>query len=100
MQKLLEERLPELLPIHILVNNTGGPPGGLLYEAAPHEFIKAFTQVKLDPRWRPRYGFLTPEAWDQALLHAGFTSIRHTPPPRPLMDRHPTFTVGAMTAIV
>ena len=63
-------------------------------------FIKAFTQVKLDPRWRPRYGFLTPEAWDQALLHAGFTSIRHTPPPRPLMDRHPTFTVGAMTAIV
>jgi 3-oxoacyl-[acyl-carrier protein] reductase len=42
--KLLEERLPQLLPIHILVNNSGGPPGGILCEAAPHEFIEAFTQ--------------------------------------------------------
>jgi 3-oxoacyl-[acyl-carrier protein] reductase len=44
LKELLEARLPELLPIHILVNNTGGPPGGLLYEAAPREFIEAFTQ--------------------------------------------------------
>jgi 3-oxoacyl-[acyl-carrier protein] reductase len=44
LKKLLEERLPEFLPIHILVNNSGGPPGGLLYEAAPQEFIEAFTQ--------------------------------------------------------
>ena len=44
LKKLLDERLPQLLPIHIVVNNTGGPPGGLLYEAAPHEFIEAFTQ--------------------------------------------------------
>ena len=44
LKKLLEERLPELFPIHILVNNTGGPPGGLLYEAAPREFLEAFTQ--------------------------------------------------------
>ena len=44
LKKLLEERLPELLPIHILVNNSGGPPGGLLHEAAPQEFIEAFTQ--------------------------------------------------------
>lgn len=61
-------------------------------------FIKGFTGVKLDPRWRPRHGFLTPEAWDEALRHAGFCGIQHTPPPRPLMDRHPSFTVGAMTA--
>lgn len=44
LKTLLDERLPELLPVHILVNNTGGPRGGLLYEAAPHEFIEAFTQ--------------------------------------------------------
>lgn len=61
-------------------------------------FIKAFTEVKLDARWRPRYGFLTPEAWDLALLHAGFTRVEHVPPSRPLMDRHPGFTVGAMSA--
>lgn len=61
-------------------------------------FIKAFTEVQLDPRWRPRHGFLTPEAWDMALSHAGFTQIQHVPPPRPLMDRHPGFTVGALSA--
>jgi 3-oxoacyl-[acyl-carrier protein] reductase len=44
LKKLLGERLPQLSPIHILVNNTGGPPGGLLYEAAPREFIEAFAQ--------------------------------------------------------
>ena len=61
-------------------------------------FIPSFTEVQLDPRWRPRHDFLTPEAWDRALEHAGFRVIRHIPPARPLMDRHPGFTVGAMTA--
>ncbi|WP_162053955.1 SDR family oxidoreductase [Pontibacter pamirensis] len=32
----------ELDEIHILVNNTGGPPGGLITEAKPEEFLKAF----------------------------------------------------------
>lgn len=31
-------------PIHILVNNTGGPPGGKAIDADPHAFIKAFNQ--------------------------------------------------------
>ncbi|HLP30628.1 MAG TPA: hypothetical protein VK150_04645, partial [Geothrix sp.] len=61
-------------------------------------FIKSFTEVTLDPRWRPRHGFLTPEAWDEALKHAGFRRVEHTPPPRPLMDEHPSFSVGAMCA--
>jgi len=61
-------------------------------------FIKSFTDVTLDPRWRPRHGFLTPEAWDEALHHAGFTRLEHTPPPRPLMDEHPAFSVGAISA--
>ena len=61
-------------------------------------FIKSFTEVSLDSTWRPRHGFLTPEAWATALRHAGFQTVLHTPPPRPLMDRHPAFTVGAMSA--
>jgi SAM-dependent methyltransferase len=61
-------------------------------------FIKSFTEVKLDPRWRPRHGFLTPEAWREALGHAGFSRVECIPPPRPLMDQHPSFTVGAMSA--
>jgi 3-oxoacyl-[acyl-carrier protein] reductase len=29
-------------PVHILVNNTGGPPGGTAIQAHPEDFIKAF----------------------------------------------------------
>ena len=61
-------------------------------------FIKSFTEVELDPRWRPNHGFLTPEAWVCALAHAGFRDIESIPPPRPLMDSHPNFNVGAITA--
>jgi SAM-dependent methyltransferase len=69
-----------------------------LYLEFIFNFIKSFTDVRLDARWRPRHGFLTPEAWDVALTHAGFTDLAHLPPSRPLMDQHPDFTVGAITA--
>ena len=29
-------------PIHILINNTGGPPSGLIHQAEPEAFIRAF----------------------------------------------------------
>ena len=38
-------RIDELLqtsPIHILINNTGGPKGGALLQAQPEEFLSAF----------------------------------------------------------
>lgn len=31
-------------PIHILINNTGGPPAGPIHEAAPDDFLKAMNQ--------------------------------------------------------
>ncbi len=31
-------------PIHILLNNTGGPPAGPLFEADPENLVKAFSQ--------------------------------------------------------
>ena len=31
-------------PIHILLNNTGGPPAGPLFEAEPENLVKAFSQ--------------------------------------------------------
>jgi len=34
--------LTSLKPIHILINNTGGPPGGPLLSATPEAFLKAF----------------------------------------------------------
>ena len=60
-------------------------------------FIKSFTEVTLDPRWRPRHGFLTAEVWVRAMEHAGFRDIVCVPPPRPLMDRHPNFNAGALS---
>lgn len=44
LRQILEQRLPERLPVHILVNNSGGPPGGLLYEAGIEELTEAFTR--------------------------------------------------------
>jgi SAM-dependent methyltransferase len=61
-------------------------------------FIRSFTEVRLDPEWRPAHGFLSPEAWEKALRHAGFSTVQFVPPPRPLMDRHPTFNATGITA--
>ena len=61
-------------------------------------FMSSFTSVELDPRWRPVHGFLTPEVWTEALLHAGFRNIRWVPDIRPLMDRCPAFNAGALSA--
>ncbi|MBK6929702.1 MAG: SDR family oxidoreductase [Saprospirales bacterium] len=43
--QILLVKVGELLrrhPIHILVNNTGGPPGGPITEALPEEFLRAY----------------------------------------------------------
>ena len=37
---------------HILVNNTGGPPGGDIFSAKIDEFENAFTQQKLQSSYR------------------------------------------------
>ncbi len=36
--------LRESAPIHILINNTGGPPGGPAVEATPEAYLEAFRQ--------------------------------------------------------
>ncbi len=43
-QALMEQVLAllEWQPMHILINNTGGPPGGPIVEAQPEEFLKAY----------------------------------------------------------
>jgi len=44
----VRDRLQEFLgaggPIHILLNNTGGPPAGSLLDAVPEDLVKAFSQ--------------------------------------------------------
>jgi 3-oxoacyl-[acyl-carrier protein] reductase len=44
LKKKIENYLGKNGPIHILVNNTGGPPGGKVESAKPEEFLAAFNQ--------------------------------------------------------
>ncbi len=37
-------RIDDARPFHILVNNTGGPPGGPIADATPESFLAAFNQ--------------------------------------------------------
>jgi NAD(P)-dependent dehydrogenase (short-subunit alcohol dehydrogenase family) len=46
--------LAESGPVHILVNNTGGPPPGPASEAAPEAYLAAFTQHLTGPGGRSR----------------------------------------------
>ncbi|MDX1741470.1 MAG: SDR family oxidoreductase [Rhodothermales bacterium] len=41
VEKVVTEALPRLGPFHVLVNNTGGPPGGPIVDAGPSEFQRA-----------------------------------------------------------
>lgn len=40
----IERSLQPFLPIHIVVNNSGGPKGGILVEASSEELLQGFTQ--------------------------------------------------------
>lgn len=44
LQNILATETSQSGPIEILVNNTGGPPGGAIFDAALSEFEAAFTQ--------------------------------------------------------
>lgn len=44
LKEIIEGFLKKNEPIHILVNNTGGPKGGPIKDAAPEEFLAAFNQ--------------------------------------------------------
>ncbi len=44
VQKLAHEHISKSGPVHILLNNTGGPPAGPVFEAIPDDFLKAMTQ--------------------------------------------------------
>lgn len=44
VSKALASKLAAGMPFHVLVNNTGGPPGGPIADATPEAFLAAFNQ--------------------------------------------------------
>lgn len=57
-----------------------------------------FVQVQLVPELRPEPGFLTPEAWQQALFSAGFTKVEVVPDHGRIREIEPRFSLGALCA--
>ncbi|MFQ5709087.1 MAG: SDR family oxidoreductase [bacterium] len=43
VRKTIEQFVAGNPPVHILVNNTGGPPSGPIFEASAEEFVQAFS---------------------------------------------------------
>jgi SAM-dependent methyltransferase len=87
-------------------------PGGVLVagecirpfdgQPLPPEFIfnllDSFRNPKLDPRWRPQGGFLTPEQWSTVCCRAGFDEVALVPDIRVIRDVYPDFVVAAVVA--
>ncbi|MGH7177217.1 MAG: SDR family oxidoreductase [Tepidisphaeraceae bacterium] len=44
LRREVDEFVAEAGPVHILINNTGGPPAGAALDAAPEDFLRAMTQ--------------------------------------------------------
>ncbi|MEM6764948.1 MAG: SDR family oxidoreductase [Bacteroidota bacterium] len=42
LREVIDNFLADATPIHILINNTGGPPGGPITEATSEQFLRAF----------------------------------------------------------
>lgn len=41
LARLVDEHLAARGPVHVLINNAGGPPGGPILEAGPEDFLRA-----------------------------------------------------------
>jgi 3-oxoacyl-[acyl-carrier protein] reductase len=44
LRAAIDAHLAAAGPVHVLVNNSGGPPGGPAHAAAPDDFVRAFRQ--------------------------------------------------------
>jgi 3-oxoacyl-[acyl-carrier protein] reductase len=44
LHSALDKVLPEIAPVHILVNNSGGPPPGPAHTATPADYLQGFTR--------------------------------------------------------
>ncbi|MFQ5650400.1 MAG: SDR family oxidoreductase [bacterium] len=44
LEQNIQTYVKSAAPVHILVNNSGGPPAGAVFDAKPEEFVAAFSQ--------------------------------------------------------
>jgi SAM-dependent methyltransferase len=58
--------------------------------------LEDFVQVRTDPGFRPRFGFLTPEEWTRALTTCGFSEVRILPDLEKIRTIYPRFFSGVV----
>jgi SAM-dependent methyltransferase len=74
---------------------TNPPPS---YVDFVFNFLASFTNVSLDPIFRPNHGFLSPTAWRANFTAAGFPDVTLVPDVDAVAARYPKFFVGAVVA--
>ncbi|MGI9305399.1 MAG: methyltransferase [Gammaproteobacteria bacterium] len=70
--------------------------GQALYTEMMFQILDSFTEVQLDPAYRPNPGFLTPEQWRSAIRQAGFEQVEITPDLSRIREIYPRFATGAV----
>jgi len=73
-------------------------PGQAIYVEFVFNLMETFRAPRLDARYRPNGGFLTPEQWTDALDAAGFGEVRLLPDIGAIRNRLRTFYTAAIGA--
>jgi SAM-dependent methyltransferase len=67
-----------------------------IYPELMFQILESFTDVDLDPEFRPNPGFLTPEQWRSAFARAGFTDVKILPDVEEIRQVYRHFFTGAI----
>jgi SAM-dependent methyltransferase len=67
-----------------------------IYPELMFQILESFTNVNLDPEFRPNPGFLTPEQWRRAFARAGFTDVKIVPDVEEIRQVYRHFFTGAI----
>jgi SAM-dependent methyltransferase len=68
-----------------------------IYPELMFQILESFTNVEIDPEFRPNPGFLTAEQWRRAFSRAGFNHIKIGPDIDRIREIYPHFFTGAIS---
>ena len=68
-----------------------------MYPELMFQILDSFTDVQMDPEFRPNPGFLTAEQWRRAFLRAGFAPTEIAPDSERIREIYPHFFTGAIS---
>jgi SAM-dependent methyltransferase len=69
-----------------------------IYPELMFQILESFTEVRIDPEFRPNPGFLTANHWRRAFTRAGFQGVEIAPDVDAIREVYPHFFTGAICA--